>query len=473
MPGGLLQLVVKGQLDDYISNNPNISFFKYAYKKHTNFSMESIQLLFESNPSLNFNAASGFTYNCKINRYGDLLGQIYLNYTLPAIYSSISYRFKWINNVGSLIIKNVNITVNGNIIDKTTGEWLTIWNELILPVKDSYNKLTGNTYKLTNPSLDKAIVGVINNVFSTIIYPISAKGDENPSIPTTNIAIPLNFWFCKNPSLALPLLQLQYSDIYLNFQFENPENLYQIYSAQLDKYISPSFYNLLNNTNINIDTFTLTREIFPYIEANYYYLDTEERNKFFAQPINTILVEQLEISGEQKIQSSAESSITINLKNHKITKEIIWTLKRDDYYKYNENTNYTASFPENSDNEILNKAVIIWNRTNNRTEEKPAIFFNKIQPYQHHSQIPKTGIYSYSFAIEPEKWFPTGSYNGAIVDTSITIYTNIYNNNTFNNLPYIINKNMQYNFDYTANVYIRSYNIFSISSGMGAMKFVL
>ena len=473
MPGGIMQLVLKGQLDNYVSVNPDISFFLYAYKKHTNFSMDSIQLTFDTSPILN-NITHGFNYNCKIQRYGDLLGNLYFNYKLPAIYSSDTYRFKWIKNVGSLIIKNVNITVNGTIIDRLTGEWLTIWNELILPVNESYNNMTANTDSLNNPTMSRPIITIKNNKFNSINYPNTKKGDKIPSIPATDIIVPLNFWFCKNPSLALPLLQLQYSDIYLNLQIENSENLYQVYSPDLDLHISPSFYNTIYHDNININTFTMTSELYSYIEANYIYLDTAERNKFFTNPINNILVEQTEILSDTPVPSGANSSITIDLKNNKITKEIIWTLKRDDYYNFNENTNYTANIPENNNYEILNSASIIWNKTNNRTEEKPAIFFNKIQPYQHHSRIPKVGIYSYSFAIQPEKWFPTGSYNAAVINTSITLYIkgDNYNNSKIN--EFLIKKNINpYDFGYVANIYTRSYNVFIISSGSGGMIFVI
>lgn len=472
MPGGIMQLVAKGQLDTYTTVNPDISFFMYGYKKHTCFSMESIQLLFDTNPLLNSSSLKN-TYNCKISRYGDLLHNLYFCYTLPAIYSADKYRFKWIKNIGTLLLKKATITVDGSTIDTITGEWLCIWNELILPVRETYDNITGNVPEIIDPRIRKPIIRITNNKFNKVSYPIAKLGDINPSIPSRAIMIPLDFWFCKNPSLALPLLQLQYSEIYLNIEIEDSEKLYQVYSPDLELYISPRYFNELYHDDISIFTFINNNDLLPYIEANYIYLDLQERNRFLTNTINNILVEQLEITNDQPVQSNANSSIVINLNIHKITKELIWTLKRDDYYKFNENTNYTASIPENNAIEILDKASIIWNKTNNRIEEKSADYFNKIQPYQHHSRIPKKGIYTYSFALEPEKWFPTGSYNSAVVNTSILLYINgNHNNDAINNKLIKMNKN-QYTFGYIANVYTKSYNIFSIASGSGGMKYVI
>jgi len=473
MGGGLIQLMLKGQMDTYININPDISFYKYGYKKYTNFSMEGISLSFESNPVLSKNLAN-ITYNCKIGRYGDLLNNLYLCYTLPEVYSSDKYRFRWINNIGTLLLKNATITVDSVIIDTVIGEWLIIWNELVLSNNDknNYNNITANIKDLINPSINEPIIGIRNNKFYTLFYPEATyKSDIKPSIKKTDIILPLNFWFCKNSLLSLPLLQLQNSDIYLNIQIENSENLYQVWSKDLNTYISPRYYNELYNDTIDINKFINNNNIYSRIDANYIFLDTDERNSLLANPINDILVEQLEINNATSINSFSNSSTTINLNIHKLVKEIVWTLKRDDYFKYNENTNYTASFPENNNSDILNKATIVWNSTNNRIEEKDSNYFNKIQPYQHHTVIPKTGIYSYSFAIFPEKFYPTGTYNAANIKTSLLLYTNNeYNNDNINNILVKINK-VPYNFNYIANVYIKSYNIFSIKGGTGAMKY--
>lgn len=485
MGGGLLQLVIVGQQDSYLSENPSISYFKYAYKKHTNFSMDSIQLTFNTNPVFdpNINNAS---YLCKIGRYGDLLDKLYFCFTLPDIYSSDLHRFRWISNIGNNIIKKATISVGGTIIDTITNDWLNIWNELVNgDDDDNYNLMLGNVDELTEPSIvGEKRVSIVNNRFVYNYYPTSDINNLNakPSINSRNIIVPLKFWFTKNPALALPLLRLQYSEIFLNIELENCEKLYTIYSKELEKYISSQYFNELyvqNNDfpnitkNININTFCRNNNIFPYIEANFIFLAQEERNKLFLIPKLTYLVEQLDITSTKSIPSDTEATTLININNHKPTKEILWITRRDDYYtKFNMFNNYTASINENKSEGILDKAAIIWNNTNTRVEFKNADFYNILQPYQHHSNIPKQGIYCYSFALHPEKFNPSGYYNASLVSTKLQVnIKNKYNNDLLNNKlnKYFHNKN--YNFDYLVNVYSLSYNVFEIVGGSSGLKF--
>ena len=113
MGGGLLQLVLSGQQDQYITQNPQMSFFKYVYKRHTNYSMESIPLYFETNPQL-IPKGDFADYKCYIKRYGDLLSNLYFSFTLPNIYSSDKYKFRWIENIGNIFIKKVTIRLYQN-----------------------------------------------------------------------------------------------------------------------------------------------------------------------------------------------------------------------------------------------------------------------------------------------------------------------------------------------------------------------
>jgi hypothetical protein len=264
MGAGLIQLVLNTSQDEYITQNPNISYFKYSYKKHTRFSNESIRLDFNSVNKLNRN---GFTKNtCKVGRYGDLLSNIYFCFTLPAIYSSNKYRVKWVENIGNVIIKKAEITVGAATIDTITGEWMTIWNELSMKDDTAYSKIIGNTADLINPSIPQPRISVTNNRFTYIYYPESnINNGEAPSINERIIYAPINFWFTRNPSLALPLLKLQYSDIYINIELQDTESLYQVYSSVLEMYVSPTFYNLIHNENIYLGKFCnkgLEEEVF-------------------------------------------------------------------------------------------------------------------------------------------------------------------------------------------------------------------
>jgi hypothetical protein len=471
MGGGLLQLIAVGQIDQFLSINPELSFYQYVYKKHTNFAMESRELSFQKNPELSPSILSS-TYECVVSRYGDLLSELYFCYTLPDIYSSDIYRFRWVKNVGSIFIKKATIFIDGTMIDQTTGEWMNIWNELTLPSNDTrYDKMFGNVSELTDPKMMSSRVTIKNNKFIFNFYPSKSKTDNEPSIKSRKIIVPLNFWFTKNPSLALPLLRLQFNIITIKLETESSENLYQVWSKDLNRYVSPLYYNELYNDKINIYTFANKFSISPYIEANYVFLADEERNTLFLKPKLTYMVEQLTINSTQSISSTSTAGYNINVIINNPTKEIVWITRRDDYLKYNEHNNYSADNPE-TNNGILEKAMIKFN-SNNRIDEKNAEYFNMIQPYQHHTKIPKQGIYCYSFALYPEKEFLSGYYNAALVKTNLLLYVkNDYNNNEINSL--LVSTNRQtYNVNYLVNVYSINYNIFEIVGSQSGMKFTL
>jgi hypothetical protein len=471
MGGGLLQLIAVGQIDQYLSVNPELSFYQYVYKRHSPFAMESRQLTFETNPILSAGVISN-NYKCEIVRYGDLLGELYFCFTLPDIYSSDKYRFRWIPNIGHVYVKKASVFIDDSILlDQTTGDWMTIWNELIGLCEDRYDKLIGNVPEMQGPKLNVPKVSIKNNKFIYYYYPESSKESNIPSIQNRKIIVPLKFWFTKNPSLALPLLRLQLSKISLRIDIDSSESLYQVWSPNLNRYISPSYYNELYNDNITINTFTKNISLEPYIEANYIFLGDDERNTLFMKSKISYMVEQLSINTVQSISSTTNASHSVNIMVNNPTKEIIWTLRRDDYLKYNDFNNYSPSIPENSDS-ILEKAVIKFNN-NDRFQEKNAEYFNMIQPYQHHSRVPKNGIYTYSFAIYPEKEFISGYYNAALVKTNLLLYTkNIYNNDSINKLLASMGKE-GYNFNYLINVYSINYNIFEIMGGQAGMKFTI
>jgi hypothetical protein len=479
MGGGLMQLVLTGQQDQYITQNPQISYFKYAYKKHTNFAMESIKLDFLVNPELKPTGNDSF-YRCNILRHGDLLSSLYFCFTLPDIYSSDVYKFRWIENIGNIFIKKATITVGGTEIDSLMGEWLSIWNELSLKDSGSYNKLIGNSKELSDPTITTPRIGIRNNRFYYSFYPSSNKtrGDP-PSIKAKTLYVPLNFWFTRNPALALPLIKLQLAEVYVTIHTRGSEYLYQVFSNIIDTYVSPMYYNMLHNDNINLFTFTKLITLNPYIDATYIFLSNTERDGILLMSNYTdennaktmqYVIEQVTASTETRILSSSSTITDIDLNVHKHTKEIIWTIRRDDYEKYNIFNNYTASITYDEYKKILKSVAIIWNQTSFRIE-KDADYFSYIQPYQHHTNVPRVGIYCYSFALFPEKVNPSGSYNASSVNTTLRLEVDgSYNNNEMNEKLAYYNKNT-YNFDYVVTTYAITMNVFEVVGGTAGMKF--
>jgi hypothetical protein len=466
MGAGVLAQIYCGQsqLDTYITCNPEISYFKFAYRRHTNFGLDNLTLSFVNNPYL-INRDIIFTCYIPKNDYNFLL-DLYLKYTIPDIYSSDKHKFRWVNNFGTLLIKELVLKVDGNIIDTTTGEWITISNEFTQLVKDNFNKMTGNTSSFFDPKLDPPIITINNNRY-TNSYPIGNKSINKPSIKGKEIVVPLNLNISKNPSLGLILTRITggVNNIWIELTLENIENLYQVYSSDLDLYISPIYYNeLYPNDKISFDTFVINKELNATIEASYAMVGNEDLTWISNNANLDILTEKILKSSDYNITPGTDLvNITTLTRTGTHIKELIWTLKRDDYYKFNTTTNYTNSIPENQEKAILSKAKITLNNYN-RIEEKNANFFNVIQPFKHHTAVPKTGIYSYSFALFPERNKPSGSLNGSSFEISLYTYTNNQDNTIINEKLKRLNV-APYNYNYKMNYYIRSMNILRYLNG--------
>jgi len=231
MGGGLMQLVAYGAQDIYLTGNPQITFFKVVYRRHTNFSMETIQQSFSGDAIVGVDENES---SCTISRNGDLIHKIYL--TADGSRHNIKE--------GSKIIKEVELSIGGQKIDMYTQEWQDIWNELTTTSSKSMG--------LKSMTSDIGEGGLTTYVGNSSVR---------------NIQIPLLFWFCRNPGLSLPLIALQYHDVKLNFIFNK--------ITKLGKSNETTPLNLV-------------------LYVDYIYLDTDERKRF-AQVSHEYLIEQLQI----------------------------------------------------------------------------------------------------------------------------------------------------------------------------------
>tara|TARA_Y100000996_G_scaffold37769_1_gene26324 strand:+ start:20 stop:1546 length:1527 start_codon:yes stop_codon:yes gene_type:complete len=248
MTGGLMQLVAYGAQDTYLTGNPQITFFKIVYRRHTNFSMETIRQTIDGDT--NTDTSRENKCSVTVSRNGDLLSKIYVTSDTIGITD------------GTEIIKEVSIDIGGQEIDKQTKEWFQIWSELTVPE----NKRLGY----------KNMIGCLNNNLNS-----------TGSMGVNYVQIPLQFWFCRNPGLALPLIALQYHEVQLNFIFGTSVGV---------------------NAHLNV-------------ECDYFYLDTDERRRF-AQASHEYLIEQLQV---QILNNTSDHKISFN---HPV-KELIWTSSTD------------------------------------------------------------------------------------------------------------------------------------------------
>lgn len=479
MPGALMQLVAYGNENLYINGNPQITFFKTVFKRHTNFATEYIEQEFRTLP--NFSTDSNTIGTIKIDRNGDLIHDMYLVYDLPAIYSSESLGFKWVKNLGQRIIYSAEISVAGQRIDIQYGQWMNIWNELNIPPGkiDAYNNLIGNINDLTNPEF---YYGSINDT-------------TTPTIPKTRLYIPLNFWFCSNPGLALPLIALQYTEIHITIEFNPLNYLFTIKDINNNDVSLTTFISNPDNQTVD-SNFTNSFWYFinggttstgwnqqTYLEVNYVYLDDDERKKF-ALTSHEYLIKQVH---QQKFDGLKENkTIELNIQHPVI--EFMWVYQRDDAYLYNDWTNYTnilsyENFNDKNEreniinrsdyNNFLTKKTNIFNNYydimysckfifngKDRFHSKDFTFFNKLIPFKCHSSSPPTGIYVYSFALNPEKYQPSGNCNFSRINKA-QIQT-VLRNSTKENGEFIY---------YNQYLYTINYNVFRIMGGIGSIVF--
>lgn len=444
MAGGLLQLLLFGQQNIYLMSNPNITFFKKVFRTHTNFSMESKSIPFDKTST---NIYDQTTLKIKLPRNADLVNQMYFTCEIPDIISDNISRFKWIPNIGCALLDYYTITIGGNLIDKQYGDFLHVQKSFNYTneKKDLFDKMTGNVPSYYDPSTNFKINPIKYRIGT--IYP--------SSLPSQTLFIPLNFWFNKEIGSALPLISLQYSEVEITIVLRPWVQLYQLFYNKngIKGYYAPdlsipehNITNFISNTNKQYLLSQTSINCFCYLEANYIFLDTVERNYFAYKPLD-YLIEQLTAVDISDIGQYNTTQLVLQ----NPVKEIYWYLQRSDLKITNDWFNYL-----DNGSKILLTAKILFNGVD-RIDEKPAEFFNFIQPFQHHTGNSEEGLYLYSFSLEPEKFQPSGSCNMSRVN-SIQFYMNSKQptNNTYT---------------YNGRFYITNYNFLRISSGMAGVVF--
>ena len=390
-----MQLVAYGAQDIYLTGNPQITFFKVVYRRHTNFSMESIEQTF------NGTADFGKKVTVTVSRNGDLITKCYVQSELPALTGAGSSTVGWVEEVGHFLIKSVEVEIGGQRIDKHYGTWLSIWSSLTTTKghEDGYNSMIGNVTANTQ---------------------LAATQDAY------QLYIPLQFWFCRHTGLALPLIALQYHEVKFSIEFETFANLEQSAGVNQDGSVS------LGDTSMYVD---------------YIYLDTDERRRF-AQISHEYLIEQLQFTGDESL-SGTNNKIKLNF-NHPV-KELIWVVQNDS----RTGNNFTDDNTKSSGvNPIANAKLQL--NGHDRFSQRAGRYFNEVQPYQHHENIPATGINVYSFALKPEEQQPSGSANMSRIDNATLQMTLTTAANAEN--PVV-------------KVYATNYNVLRIMSGMGGLAY--
>jgi len=400
MAGGLIQLVAVGVQDIYLIGNPQITFFKTVYKKYTNFAMESIQQPIDGR--IDF----GQQIEITIQKKGDLIKDIIFEILLPILPTG----YYWANGIGNVLIKQVDLEIGGQLIDRHYSEWFDIWHQL---------------------TINEGIVGAYN----TMVGNYNAKSSlEKNAQSQLRLYVPMCFWFNRDYSLALPLIALQYHDIVLKVHIRDFNSCYR------------------NNTNITLLSGYQISTFNAWVD--YIHLDMEER-RIYSQNSYEILIEQLQFSGSEFISKNSNSISKKLTFNHPV-KELYWFNTINDNLQTNINTgNKILDYSLPSSIETFNSGVLQLNGID-RFTTRHADYFRLVQNFQYHNRYSSNRIYTYSFSINPDKLQPSGSCN-------MSKFTNI---NLYLNYSGVDN-----NKDMVLKVYAINYNVLRIMSGMSGLVF--
>lgn len=360
MPGGLLNLVSEGQQNIILNGNPSKTFFKRTYSKYTNFGLQKFRVDFEGSTTLRLNEESSFIF--KIPRYADLLMDCYLSIDLPNIWSPVfppqapditkwlPYEFKWIENIGVQMIKQITINCGNQKLQEFSGEYLLslIQRDFTSEKKTLFNEMIGNITELVDP----ANYGINNGFYPNTYYTNNQSGPD-PSIRGRTLYVPLNAWFGLKSQMAFPLVSLQYNILTITVTMRPISEIFQIRDVlnSIDKfpYVAPNFnlaymqfYRFLQpppDTELDLSSYTDKRTIWNsniHLNCTYCFLSTME-SRLFASYEQIYLFKQV----KESIFYNVTGTNKIEIDSIGLVVNWMFYLQRSDANLRNEWSNYS------------------------------------------------------------------------------------------------------------------------------------
>lgn len=475
MPGGLIQLVGVGAQNELVNGSPSMTHFRAVYRRHTNFAMEQIRMPFTSS-NLEFSTTGTRTISCRIDRYAQLLHDCYLVITFPDIWSplksigtsappagydprskAIGYEFQWIENLGYNLIDHVDVTMNGQVIQRLRGEWLKIYSYMTHDAnkRTIVDQMVGNVPEIYDPAHAYDRNGQYPHAIAPKLLPTDDPRTKvpEPSIRSRQLVIPLHFWFCENPGMALPLVSLQNAEVYINVTMRQLSDLYTVVdvnpgSLTYGQRVRPTNYPLSlflspplsDGTQSNPSLTTWFPD--PYIDGNFIYLTEMEMNQL-ARADQTFLIKTVNyVSKEGQFGGNTD----LELPMFNLVTRIVFAAQRSDQILLNDWDNYTnwenpkrapwsaissdvnTSLYSSGQQQVTSvyprdaviDGVLLFDGKE-RIQTKPLPFFSLQQMYRHATgQIPDLpGVYMYSFALDHNSYQPSGAANGSMFNKII------------------------------------------------------
>ena len=369
MTGGLMNLVAYGSENLLFNGNPKKTFFKATYNKYTNFGLQRFRIDFEGSKILN--EKTNTVLDFKIPRYAELLYDTYLVVNLPNIYSPLynfskeegvqskngyyfsPYEFRWIEEIGTNFIEQIEIYSGGVSLSKYSGEYLNCLKERDYnnSKKNLWNRMTGNISELNDPANANGNINTYPNVqFST------GELDIEPSIRGRQLYIPLDAFFCESSKTALPLVAMQYQEVSIRIEFKPVMDLYTINNVneipqdnglsyrirpnrnilehQMWRFLQPPKNKYASTDKYNKNVSDWNSDI--HLIGTYVFLGQNER-RIFAAREHKMLIKQiytydfLDVGGPKIVEMESKDMVV----------DYLWRFRRSDAYLRNEWSNYT------------------------------------------------------------------------------------------------------------------------------------
>ena len=471
MGGGLLNLTAYGNENVILNGNPKKTFFKAVYKKHTNFGLQRFRIDYKGSRILNYNTPTVLDF--KIPRYAEMLYDTYVCVTLPDIWSPFQefnpslqvggnrmrpYQFRWIEELGTNMIREVEVYSGPIILSKFSGEYLNCLKERDFSnsKKDLWNRMTGNIPELNNPAFSGYRVNV---------YPNAMYVDETgviPSIQGRKLYIPLNLFFSDSSKMALPLVALQYQEINIKITFQPITHLYTINDVDAVNNATGVSYRRAPNPNVlhhqmwhflnpprdisgTLDLYDQTRNDWNtdiHLISTYIFLGQDERRIIATQPYKLLIkqiyeYEKLSVGGSQITEFDSKDMVV----------NYMFRFRRNDVHLRNEWSNYTNWTYNNIEPQKITNILPELNQKRIRNPRNFYItgsvgdyFYNKkeilvdmgvvlqgvyrenvldagiyeyVEKWKRTSGSAKDGLYCYNFCLDSERavYQPSGAMN--------------------------------------------------------------
>ena len=385
MTGGRVQLATTGLQDVFLTGNPDVTYFNQVYKRHSRFSLETIDNVF-FNKSVHF----GDTLRGIVERRGDLIRNIYFRIELSEIVPSTIY---YTDSIAHALIEYADLIIGGQVIERINGEYIKIFDEMFIDAsqRSGLNVLTGSTGTRTG--------------LSTSLFP-------------RTFFVNLPFYFRRDDSLSIPLCALTLQEVEVEIKLRPLSEIMVQTAPSVPVPVSAS----------------ILRVTMP---VEYVFLDDEEKNYYKNNTIEHTIT-QLQMYSDTI--PSDESNFKMRLPFINPVKEMYMIIQNSSNVAPDQNDwfNYT----NNGDPQLENLQLDFNNETFISPEIADDLFLRILQPMNRHTSVPSVYVYNYSFALDPENYRPTGQVNmsriqnklltvnlrqGISQDRQIRVYAKSYN----------------------------------------------